>query len=158
MDRKRFLVLSSFLTLVLTLVFSNAVAANSYGSDVSKQLSEVRQVTAKYHDIQAAFADGYVTDYHIVPNMGIHVVKPELIGDGILDPLAPEVLVYDPKKNGDYKLVAVEYLTVGGARPSLFGQLFDDGPFPNSFALHAWIWQGNPDGKFNATNPNVANN
>ncbi|HSJ38125.1 MAG TPA: hypothetical protein VK945_07905, partial [Planococcus sp. (in: firmicutes)] len=77
MDRRRFLVLSSVMTLVLTLVFSNAVAANSFGSDVSKQLSEVRQVTAKYHDIQVAFDDGYITDYHIVTNMGIHLVKPE---------------------------------------------------------------------------------
>lgn len=157
MNRRRFFVLSSVLTLVLTLVFSSAVAANSFGADVSKQLSEVRQVTAKYHDVQKARDDGYRPITGLVPNMGVHFAK-EVSIDGELDLLAPEVLVYNPKKNGDYKLVAVEYLFVGGERPSLFGQPFDDGPFPNSFALHAWIWQANPHGTFNATNPNVAKN
>lgn len=89
--------------------------------------------------------------------MGIHLVNDDLVGNGSHDPLAPEVLVYEPKKNGGYKLVAVEYLSPGGERPSLFGQEFDDGPFPDSFALHAWVWQGNPDGMFTAFNPKVAN-
>ncbi|PTL38265.1 hypothetical protein [Alkalicoccus saliphilus] len=67
----------------------------------------------------------------------------------------PEVLVYEPMKNGKLKLVAVEYLTPGGDRPSLFGQKFDDGPFPGSYALHAWVWKNNPDGMFAANNPKV---
>lgn len=143
---------------VLTFGLATAVGAQSYGSDVSKQLSDVRKVTTKYHDISVAFDDGYTTDFHVVPNMGIHLVREDLLFDnGSLDPLKPEVLVYEPKKNGGYKLVAVEYMTVGGERPSLFGQQFDDGPFPGSYALHAWVWQANPDGIFAAFNPNVAN-
>ena len=150
--------LSAVLALVLSMVFGNAVVAKSFGSDVNKQLSEVRQVTAKYHDIEKAIEDGYEVGSPLVPNMGVHYVNEGLLGDGVVDPLTPEVLVYAPKKNGKYKLVAVEYLTIGGERPTLFDQQFDVGPFPGSFALHAWIWQGNPLGLFNPTNPNVAKN
>lgn len=145
-------------TFVLFFVLINAASAQSYGPEVSKQLSEIRKTTAKYHNIDVAFEDGWnMTDYHVVPNMGIHVVNPELIATSTIDPLAPEVLVYEPKKNGGYKLVAVEYLTLVGDRPSLFGQEFDNGPFPDSYALHAWVWQNNPDGMFAPYNPNVSN-
>lgn len=149
-----------FLAVAFLLIFGFAtvVGAQSYGPDVSKQLSDVRKATVKYHDINVAFEEGYTTDYFLVPNMGVHLVREDLLFDnGSLDPLAPEVLVYEPKKNGGYKLVAVEYMTVGGERPSLFGQDFDNGPFPDSFALHAWVWQANPDGMFSPFNPNVAN-
>ncbi|WP_428911891.1 hypothetical protein [Niallia sp. Krafla_26] len=157
MKNRRFFM---FLAVAFLLIFGFAtvVGAQSYGPDVSKQLSDVRKATVKYHDINVAFEEGYTTDYFLVPNMGVHLVREDLLFDnGSLDPLAPEVLVYEPKKNGGYKLVAVEYMTVGGERPSLFGQDFDNGPFPDSFALHAWVWQANPDGMFSPFNPNVAN-
>lgn len=158
MRKSRFLIIKLTIAFVLTFGLATAVGAQSYGPEVSKQISDVKKATTKYHDINVAFEDGYETDYHVVPNMGIHLVRNELlVDDGSLNPLTPEVLVYEPKKNGGYKLVAVEYMTVGGERPSLFGQEFDDGPFPDSFALHAWVWQANPDGMFSPFNPNVAN-
>ncbi|MFD1039313.1 hypothetical protein ACFQ3N_13050 [Virgibacillus byunsanensis] len=157
MKISRFLLINIAIAFVLTFVFTNVVGAKSHGPDVTKQLSEVRQATAKYHDIEAAFKDGYGTDYHLVPNMGIHLTNNDLLKNGSNDPLAPEVLVYEPKENGDYKLVAVEYMSLGEERPSLFNQEFEDGPFPGSFALHAWVWQGNPDGIFASFNPNVEN-
>ena len=55
-------------------------------------------------------------------------------------------------------LVAAEYMTPGvGARPTLFGTTFKDGP-PNSgtYALHAWVWEHNPAGMFADFNPNVS--
>ncbi|MGO4889619.1 hypothetical protein ACJ2A9_17880 [Anaerobacillus sp. MEB173] len=156
--KKRRLVMFLVITFALTFALATVVAAKSHGPDVSKELADVRKATVKYQDIQVAFDDGYATDYHVVPNMGIHLVREDLLfDDGKLDLLTPEVLVYEPKKNGGYKLVAVEYMTVGGERPSLFGQQFDDGPFGGSFALHAWVWQANHDGMFEAFNPNVAN-
>ncbi|MFC3016586.1 hypothetical protein ACFOEL_09295 [Virgibacillus litoralis] len=161
MKKRGFLMMTLAIVFVVTFVLTNVAGAKSYGPVVSKQLSEVRQATAKYHDIEAAFEDGYgpkdETKYHLVPNMGIHLTNNELLGTSTNDPLAPEVLVYEPKKNGGYKLVAVEYMSLGEERPSLFGQEFDDGPFPGSFALHAWVWQANPDGMFSPLNPNVAN-
>lgn len=157
MNKGRFIMLL-VVTFVLSLALATGVAAKPHGPDVAKQLADVRKATVKYHDIQVAFDNGYETDYFVVPKMGIHLVREDLLNDdNNLDPLAPEVLVYEPKKNGDYKLVAVEYMTVGGERPSLFGHEFDDGPFPGTFALHAWVWKANPDGMFAPFNPNVAN-
>ena len=51
------------------------------------------------------------------------------------------------------KLVAVEFLSTAAERPEIAGLDFDDGPFPGTFALHAWVWKDNPDGMFAAYNP-----
>ncbi|WP_280770799.1 hypothetical protein [Salipaludibacillus daqingensis] len=155
MNKNKIVIFNILIIFLLSLLGTSVVGAHSLGSDVSKQLADVRQATAKYHNIDVAFNDGYVTDYHCVPNMGIHLVNPDLLFNGFHDPLKPEVLVYEPKKNGGYKLVAAEYLAPGGERPTLFGQEFDDGPFPGSYALHAWVWEQNPNGMFSPYNPKV---
>lgn len=41
--------------------------------------------------------------------MGLHFPNGALVGDGVLDPMQPEVLVYEPK-NGKLELAGVEYL------------------------------------------------
>lgn len=85
--------------------------------------------------------------------MGIHFIKSNLF-DNHVDPLTPEVLVYEPTKNG-LKLVAIEYISF--APNQLFSLDFDppgEAPF---YSLHAWIWQTNPKGMFYPFNPNVAN-
>ncbi len=66
-----------------------------------------------------ALADGYIEFYKCteqpgVGTMGQHFVNLDLVGDPAIDPLRPEVLVYAPKRNGRYKLVAVEYVTFAG--------------------------------------------
>jgi hypothetical protein len=149
------------LHLVVVLIFgllgASAAGAHSFGSDVNKQLAEVKQVTAKYHNVENAIADGYAEDPqedNCIKNMGIHYVKESRLDMNVAHK-EPEALVYEPMKNGKLKLVAVEYLTLGAERPSLFGQKFDDGPFPESYALHAWVWKNNPDGMFSAYNPKV---
>ncbi|MEX2549894.1 MAG: hypothetical protein WD638_06695, partial [Nitriliruptoraceae bacterium] len=60
--------------------------------------------------------------------------------------------------DGQLRLVAVEYASWQPA--SLFGQTFAPPagigePGPPFYTLHAWIWQGNPDGVFAPFNPNV---
>ncbi len=84
------------------------------GSEVSKQLASLRNATAAFHNVSAAIAAGYA-DPAGVPcvaspagTMGIHVANPSLIDTNVV-PNEPEVLLYLPKKNGGFKLVAVEY-------------------------------------------------
>ncbi len=99
----------------------------------------------------------------------------------MLDPSRPETLLYEPQKNGQLRLVGVEYfavaLTANGPyfgppppppppafvtpRPTLFGQDFD-GPMPGHdagmpwhFDLHVWLWRNNPRGMFSPFNPKV---
>jgi hypothetical protein len=96
--------------------------------------------------------------------MGIHFVN--LTVQGPLDPMKPNVLIYEPTNGGKLRLVAAEWLVPLAAakeRPSLFGQPFQ-GPMeghepliPKGFHhydLHVWL-KDNPLGTFSPTNPNV---
>lgn len=120
-------------------------------------LAQVRAATAKYHDVGVAVADGYQLSSPCVPSMGYHYQR-GVAGTGAdLDATAPEILVYAPGPNGRLRLVAVEYATWDPAA-QLFGRSFDaphDGG-PPFHTLHAWVWQGNPDGVFAPLNPNVS--
>jgi hypothetical protein len=135
---------------------------------VQKSLASARAATAKYHRVEAALADGYIVGSPCVTHptqggMGIHYVHPGMIADPALREDQPEVLLYEPQKNGQLKLVAVEYMALAtGARPSMYGHAFEDGPpvptpagMMPTFALHAWVWQNNPTGVFTAFNPSV---
>jgi hypothetical protein len=160
------------LSLALAFVVGGAGVATARGQ---ADAAAVRAVTDKYHDINAAIADGYVEFYTCteqpgVGTMGQHFVKLPLVGDPAIDPLQPEVLVYAPKRNGGLKLVAVEYVTIaaawqaafGSTTPSVLGQdlLFRAAGnrygLPDFYERHAWIWQGNPLGTYNDWNPDIS--
>lgn len=125
-----------------------------------KELAQVRQATTQYHDVQMALDDGYVPISPHVPGMGIHYGKSSLI-DETFELDTPEVLIYVANPKGThYQLVAVEYLATGEDPPAGFtgdADHWEPPPpgVPASWALHAWVWRGNPDGIFNPTNPNV---
>jgi hypothetical protein len=160
--------------LMLTLLIVPAFAGSAIAAGKSNAAA-VRQATVKYHDLNAALADGYIEFYKCteqpgVGTMGQHYVKLSLVGDPAIDPLHPEVLVYAPKRNGGLKLVAVEYVTIaeswvktfGTATPRVLGQdmLFRASGnrygLPDFYERHAWIWHGNPRGMFDDWNPNIS--
>lgn len=102
--------------------------------------------------------------------MGYHYVNFSLI-DLDIDNQNPEVLVYEPQKNGTLRLVAAEFIVPAipwhmthddDYPPTFEGQVFDDNrdftkggpPFPH-YQLHVWIWKNNPKGIFAQYNPNV---
>jgi hypothetical protein len=125
--------------------------------DQRRLVRVLRHVTDNYRWLENAEADGYkkITECIDKPGvgaMGFHYAKQELIDDKT-QARKPEVLVYMPNEYGRYKLVAVEFISTAAHRPSIAGLKFEDGPFPNSFALHAWVWKDNPDGMFAAFNP-----
>jgi hypothetical protein len=138
---------------------------------IGSELGAVRDATAQFHDVNAATAAGYanpvggVCDASAQGTMGIHAAKPALVQNQILDPLQPEVLLYLPKPEGGFRLVAVEYVqsvllrntTTGQVAPwfastpwpatyqvvtptpQLFGQTFD-GPMPGHVPGMPWHW------------------
>lgn len=126
-------------------------------------LTQVRQATVQFHSVSTAEAAGYQKflpcfDDPGVGGMGQHFADLTSI-DGTIDPLHPEVLVYEPHGAG-YRLVAVEYVVPQSAwssstPPTLFGQQFHRNDTLGIWALHAWIWRGNPLGAFADYNPNV---
>jgi hypothetical protein len=150
-------------------------AAGTTNPQVLSDLAKVRRVTAKYHDVNAALADGYAAtdDCDASPDggMGYHYVNPTLAMDADINLLTPEILMYEDSDDG-LRLVGVEYFLGIGApdspvpdpappAPVLFGLPFD-GPMlghipgmPPHYDLHVWIWKSNPNGMFAMWNPNV---
>lgn len=131
-------------------------------------LAQVRAATAKYHDLQAAFDDGYAPAAECVPGMGYHLVNFGYFGG--MDPLQPDGLLYAANKHGQMRLVGVEWFVVDEDQnpathnaeiPEMFGKQFD-GPMPGHepgmpvhYDLHAYVWQGNPDGVLATWNEHV---
>ena len=127
-------------------------------SQQRKLVNTLRDVTDDYRWLQNAIDDDYELASPCVEKadgsgaMGFHYLKKDLLDDKT-QARKPEVLVYMPNDRGRMKLVAVEFLSTAKDRPEIAGLDFDNGPFPGSFALHAWVWKDNPDGMFAAYNP-----
>jgi hypothetical protein len=76
----------------------------------------VREATERYKEVEEAEADGYGQFLGCVSGreegaMGVHYPNGNFVGDGALDPMHPEVLVYEVK-NGKHTLVGVEYIVL----------------------------------------------
>ena len=147
----------------------------------SDALAAVRQATAAFHDVDKAIAAGYLTpagghcDESPAGAMGVHSANPALLQSSTLEPTQPEVLLYLPTGDGNYRLVGVEYLqtlllrntqtgqiapwfshdpwpahyVVVNSTPSLFGQHFQ-GPMPGHIPGMPWhydlhVWTWAPN-------------
>ncbi len=124
------------------------------------ELQQARAATARYRKIENAIKDGYADINVVVEEMGHHYLKSTLV-DGNFDYRKPEILVYNKEHNGSMRLVAVEYavpLTMSVNAPEGFtgnDDVWDRNTGFGLWLLHAWVWEFNPDGVFNPTNPNV---
>ena len=123
------------------------------------ELQQAKIATAKYNNFDNAINDGYQDINVIVPEMGHHYLKMENLDDKF-EYNNPEILVYNKEENGRMKLVAVEYAVPISLSPNP-----PQGYTGNNdvwavyqgalWTLHAWIWEYNPAGVFNPTNPLV---
>jgi hypothetical protein len=138
----------------------------SNGPEVSRWLAGLRQATAKFHDIDAAARAGWadeITPCMELPGtggMGYHYGNTTLF-DAVPQEFAPELLVYEPQKNGRLRLVAVEYIVpftawTAASPPSLHGIDFHRNETFGLWVLHAWVWKNNPAGMFADWNPEVS--
>jgi hypothetical protein len=144
-------------------------------SRLQQLLRNTRRETSLFRKLSKAEEKGYAALLHCLSDpelggMGYHYVNGDLVGDSRLNPYRPEGLVYEKLPNGEMKLVALEYIVfkhvwdpedTGKAPPELFGQalkysekLVEHG-IPPFFALHVWLFRGNPDGIFADYNPEV---
>jgi hypothetical protein len=143
------------------------------------ELAQVRRVTARFHDPEAALEAGYelgwvngsgdriITGCVAHPTagaMGYHYFNKELMDDLAVDVLKPEVLVYAPDPDGQRKLVAVEWVARGPNSnppgvtepPTVLGmQMHILVPAVGFYIMHAWVWSPNPAGMFADWNPEV---
>jgi hypothetical protein len=83
---------------------------------------------------------------------------PRRLLDGAIDPALPDALIYEPRADGEPRLVGVEFAipNTGQATPTLLGATFQREDEFGVFALHAWVWKHNPEGLFAETNRNVS--
>jgi hypothetical protein len=140
---------------------------------IGAELAEVRRATIWFHDVSAAYAAGYTTEFEPCveipggPVMGVHARHEALMSDQTVDPLRPELLLYEPTPTGGLRLVGVEYFQsvlvhdgdpstndlpepyfghqppptdrIVGSTPQLFGQPFD-GPMEGHIPQMPWHW------------------
>jgi hypothetical protein len=136
------------------------------GPEIQKWVAGLRSATAAFHQFETAVAAGY--DAQITPcmqqpgtgGMGYHYGKPALI-DGTVEEFAPELLLFEPQKNGKLRLVAVEYIVPFTAwsapePPVLHGLTFHANQTFQVWALHVWTFEHNPAGMFTDWNPRIS--
>lgn len=100
-------------------------------------LDEVREVTAPYADVTAAWTAGYVQITPFIPGLGAHFIHPLLLLDRTFDHSRPQVLLYEPSDEPlahGWRLVGISYVQArrGSTPPEGF-------PGP----LDVWHWHEN---------------
>ena len=134
----------------------------------------VRDATERFRDVAVAEAEGYTLQFGCVSGpdygaMGLHFVKGSLVGDDVLDPANPEIVIYEPTRDGRVRLIGADFLVLKDvwdsthtAPPQLQGQLLHLFEAPNRFGLppfytlHVWAWKDNPNGTFVNWHPKVS--
>jgi hypothetical protein len=167
----------------------NALAQDGHTHTPSSQIQEqtaeqksqanalihiVRQATEKYKDVAVAEADGYALQFGCVSGpdsgaMGLHYINGAILSRGELDPMHPQIVIYEPTADGSLKLIGADFVVFadawdkkGQGAPELMGQLFHYFEAPNRFGLpafytlHVWAWKDNPNGAFVNWHPKVS--
>lgn len=137
-------------------------------SALRNDLATLRRVTAPFHSFNTATAAGWstqitpcMTDPGGAGGMGFHYGNTSLI-DGSVHVDRPQLLLYEPQRNGRLRLVAVEYIipytlhSRSDVPPVLFGQQFKQNDTFQLWGLHVWVWKANPSGLFANWNPRVS--
>jgi hypothetical protein len=136
-------------------------------AETNRALATLRRVTARYHDLNAAIADGFVFLHECEERpgegpVGIVYIHFDRLLDGRIDPALPDGLVYEPAAvNGKPKLVAAEFavpyaLWTDPEPPQFQGATFQSEDEFGVYGLHAWVWRHNPEGMFAESNPLVS--
>jgi hypothetical protein len=141
-------------------------AMNGQGADAVRALTTMASATARYHDLDAAKADGFAFLHGCETRgdegpVGIVYVHMGRLTDGVIDPAKPDALIYEPRKNGKPKLIGVELATPfalwGEPEPPTFlGRTFQVEDEFGVWGFHVWLWTVNPDGLFAESNPRVS--
>lgn len=145
---------------------SNAPSIATNNAEENAGLATLRRATARYHDVEAAMEDGFAQALPCQENpegegsLGIPYLNMDRL-DATIDLAEPEVLFYEPQKNGRLRLIGSEpvvpiALWTEEDPPSLFGQEFHRNDEAGLFGKHMWVWKHNPDGVFAFWHPDVS--
>jgi hypothetical protein len=140
------------------------ILPSGFGESVDRDVARVRAATERFKSAEKAIAAGYPLNEHCVENqphggMGYHFQKNSLL-DTRLDVERPEVLVYEKRQDGSFKLKGIEYLVPISEwkrddAPTIMGQKLKRAERLGIWYLHVWIWEPSPSGIFADWNPRV---
>jgi hypothetical protein len=140
------------------------VVPSGFGEAVDRDVARIRAATVRFKSADAAVAAGYARVTDCVERqpegaMGYHFENKTLL-DATLDVEQPEVLVYERKAHGTFKLNGVEYLVPisawkGSEAPRIMGQALKRADRLGIWYLHVWTWEPSPTGLFADWNPRV---
>ena len=169
---RRFTTLAVLVATLALVVLAGASAVTARADE----LAAVRNATARFHDVDKAEAAEYAKFYVCTDEdgqgaMGQHYLNGGLVMDAVLDPAAPEAIMYEPTPGGGQRLVGVEWIVFkpvweaagNTAPPTMFGRTLNLVDVPNRYGtpfpfyeLHGWVWKPNPSGIHNDWNPDVS--
>jgi hypothetical protein len=140
------------------------ILPSAFGETVDRDVVTVREATARFKTPEAAEAAGYKRGTDCIEHqpagaMGYHFQNPTL-RDATLDLNHPEVLVYEKKPDGAFKLNGVEFIVpisawTAAEPPRIMGQALKKAESLGIWYLHVWTWEPSPSGLFADWNPNV---
>jgi hypothetical protein len=140
------------------------ILPSGFGDAVDRDVKTVRAATAPFRSVDRALAAGYMQETDCVEKqpeggMGYHFTKREL-RDATLEVDKPEVLVYEKRADGSFKLNGVEYIVPIDAwkhsePPTIMGQAMKRFERAGIWYLHVWVWEQSPSGIFADWNPRV---
>lgn len=139
-------------------------ATGTADAQVDRALATLRRATARYHRVEAAIADGFVQilpcmEHPTEGGLGIPYARLDRF-DATIDLSEPEILFYEPRRNGKLRLVGAEPVVPialwGDDPPSMFGHEFHRNDEHGLYGLHMWVWKHNPEGTFSFWNPSVS--
>jgi hypothetical protein len=143
---------------------AGGILPSAFGKEVDRAVEQLRKATAPFRSLDRALSAGYHQETECVENppegaMGYHFTRAEL-RDGVVEIEKPEVLVYEKRDDGSFKLNGVEYIVPLDSwkqsdAPTVMGQpmkRFDRAGF---WYLHVWAWEPSPSGLFADWNPRV---
>jgi hypothetical protein len=131
---RRAIPLARLMLVTSVLLAALPMTAGASGADVAGQIAAIKAATARFADVKAALAEGYIPDPagHCVTaaaeglpaewgTMGVHYLRPDVLGITAVEPrvdgnglhtdfLKPSILLYEPQADGSMQLVGVENL------------------------------------------------
>ena len=144
-------------------------------ASAASQIAKLRRLVAPFRDFESAVQAGWsipvtpcwtTADLPSQPGtgaMGFHWGNLAYIQDhGAVNLLQPELLMYEPEKNGRLRFVGVEYIVpftdrpATGPAPTLLGHEFSQVPEAGVWGLHIWVGRENSSGMFAPWNPKVS--
>ncbi|MEO5821078.1 MAG: hypothetical protein ABIT71_11265 [Vicinamibacteraceae bacterium] len=141
-----------------------AVLPTGMGDAIDRDLTRLRAATAPFTSSEAAVSAGYPAETNCVQHpahgaMGYHYNN-QALRDATLDVEKPEVLVYEKRADGTFKLNGVEFIVPLAAwtktePPTIMGQSLKRADSLGFWYLHVWSETVNPSGLFADWNPNV---